>query len=110
MILLYWTEGQMTQQEVVDECFANKWVPLMVIRHEGVNYLPVFKHRYLIPRFIERNDIKGFYGEVVLSDADLMQLHEKGFMTVAIDFPRRMKDCFEIGIEIHEFQSELSIL
>jgi hypothetical protein len=111
MIAILCTDGQMNFGDVTKECVEGKWIPLLIYKQkkEETIYLPVFSIETTAKDFIKRNLPKPWiHGGVYLTDDDLKEIDNRGWKLDHITFPRKILNNpdFELGFEIHEFQSE----
>lgn len=106
MFAILCTDGQMSVNDVAKECVPGQWVPLLVYRHKGEQtpIIPMFEDALTARSFAKRN-MKPPFGAVRLSDEDITNIKDKGWVTDLMEFPRKLKDRqdIELGLEIHEF-------
>jgi hypothetical protein len=104
MIFAFTTLGDMTLQEVFDECKSGKFAPLLVYEFEGKRVLPYFSSSNICRRFCQRNLPKKWpSGAVHLTTEDLEILAEQNIQVKEFTWPRNIKDVVIWDVHVHEF-------
>ena len=107
MLVAFCTEGQMSVFDVKHECGKDGWIPLVVLKKDNQIILPHFTGNEICKKFCLRNFPKNWLcGGVALSDDDIDSIKNKGWIFQEFNFPRLIKNNFDIIVEIHEFASE----
>ena len=101
----------MSVRDVVAECVPGKWVPLLVMRHEGKVILPLFTETSVARRFVERNvGRKWISGTVNVTLEDAKWIDDKGWAPAVYEFPRRLKEAVEFDVEILEYEDDREVV
>jgi len=98
-----WTEGEMTNQQVINECPDNQIVPLLAIYDKENNpTIVLFKNQSIGLQFIKRNVPKGHPQALFrLADEDFEKFQTLGWNIELWDFPRKIQN-LNHGLEIYE--------
>lgn len=95
------TQGQMNPQEVLNECGKEKWVPILVYRHQGKTIVPCFDAPNVLLRFTKRNlgeKKDWYYGCVNLEPENIDWFKNKGFEIRLYDYPQKLSGEFDIEV------------
>ena len=111
--VLFTTLGEMSTRDIVNECFADSWAPVLVIRDNGKTCVPVLKTHPHAIRFGQRNLPKDqLFGTLILTTEDAVKLEKeftaKGFTFVLLDHPKKMSGTPDV--EIYEFAGKPAVL
>jgi len=98
-----WTDGEMTNQQVLKECPDNQFVPLFALYDEQGNpTIVLFEHQSVGLQFIKRNVPKGWPQALFqLSDDDMDKMPQLGWKTELWSFPRKIQN-LKHGFEVYE--------
>lgn len=102
-------QNHMTKQEVMKECQAEKWIPILVMRPDKDNcVVPLFENCQIGHRFVERNLPKDWLYGVIPIDVQLDDLRKSvGWEVVVYSYPKKVQ--VEFDVEILEFGSEVEV-
>jgi len=104
------TQGEMTRQEILDECFREKWTPLVVYFQNGKTILPTFTRIQIARRFARKNFPEEWLtGAVNLNPQDIEIIEDKGIERVIFNYPNELKGAVEFDIIVHEFHPDTEV-
>lgn len=107
MLVAFCTEGHMNSFEIKNECGKEGWIPLVVLKSNEKIIIPHFPSNEICRKFCLRNFPKQWLcGGVDLSQEDISLIKEKGWEFEEFNFPRLIKNLYDISIEIHEFAAD----
>ena len=106
------THGEMSCRDVLVECTAGKWVPILVMRpDDGPPVVPCFQSIDVARNFARRNLPKNWLcGVVNLRLGDAEWIEGKGWEVVVYGFPRKLKDVVPFDIEVLEYDEEPAVI
>lgn len=114
-LAIFWSEGQVTDEEAVTDCAASGWVPLLVTRPrdnpDSPPTLLVFKQIETARAFIALNHPKDWVpGVISLTPDDMEVIAAKGWKVEECYYGRRKlgddHPTLIRGAEVHEFVEE----
>lgn len=115
---IFTTFGEMTVQDLINECHQQSWAPLLVARprEPGLPTLvPCFPTRAIAAKFVERNMAKNqLHGSVTLDVENLAKLHSewvagRGWKIEYLDHPRRITSTHQLDVEVFELSTQPDI-
>jgi hypothetical protein len=115
---VFTTFGEMTVQDLINECHQQSWAPLLIARPKEAGQptlVPCFPTRALAAKFVERNmSKKQLHGSVTLDVENLAKLHSewieaRGWKIEYLDHPRRLTNTHQFDVEVLELSAKPDI-
>lgn len=86
------TQGNLSCQDIKNECRKDKWFPILTYVVNGTKNLPLFSDPNKAKKFIKRNLPKNWLqGVIQLTDEDVVQLRSK-FNVLDMNYPNIVRD------------------
>lgn len=107
-----YTDGQLNLQELRQECQAQNWAPVLVLRTSEGIVVPLFRDPKICLNFIKRNTPKGeMVGIMGMSEVDTKRFTDKGWKIDWHTYPKLYtnRQGFEITAEPIESDFELYV-
>ncbi len=115
---IFTTFGELTVQDLVNECHQQSWAPLLIARPKEPGQptlVPCFATRVTAAKFVERNMAKKqLHGSVTLDAENLAKLHAewvagRGWKIEYLDHPRRVTGTHQLDVEVFELSTKPDI-
>lgn len=111
VFFMFSTLGEMGVKDVISECQAQGWMPLLVFRPKATTQptlIPCFKTREQAIQFGKRNLPKThLFGTAILTDEDKAKLaaewvEKRNWRFLLLDHPRLLKNLGTFDVEVYE--------
>lgn len=108
-VVIYPTED-VTLKDLQTECQKENWAPVLVLRHEGKTFVPMFRRAEVCQAFIKRNLPEGVMcGVMGASEVDTKTYTDKGWIIEWLDYPKLFTSRPGWSIEVEPVESDFEL-